>query len=148
MSDDVDAMVAWLRAQWDADEKAARGAADGPWADGFRAGTEAAKDRAAALVADDIPDGPANAHLIEDLEVPVPEGAARHDPADTLARIDAERRIVADYEQAAAEYASTGRAWDHDSETGRARTSALETAVRALASGYRHRAGWQQGWAP
>jgi hypothetical protein len=62
----------------------------------------------------------------------------RHDPQATLRRIAADRKTLAAYEKARAEYEADGSAWDHESETGRARTAALEFAVRNLAEGW----GW------
>jgi hypothetical protein len=63
---------------------------------------------------------------------------ARHDPASALRRIAADRKTLAEYEKARAEYEADGPAWDHESETGRTRTAALELAVRNLAEGW----GW------
>ncbi|GAA1766354.1 DUF6221 family protein [Streptomonospora arabica] len=150
---DVDAMVAWLRSVWDADEQAARAATDGPWEidedggiQGRRPGMSPDPEMDPMVDVDDRESGD-RTHM------------ARHDPRDTLTRIQAERRIVDQYEQAR-KAASDERLkyrgssgdtssvlltmmHEHDSII-----STLEQAVRALASGYRHRAGWQQGWAP
>ncbi|MDT0302875.1 DUF6221 family protein [Streptomonospora wellingtoniae] len=140
---DVDAMVAWLREQWDADEKAARAATPGPWAASGHS----------LITAED---------MVEDIEfadIPRRDAAhvARHDPADTLARIEAERAILEQYEQA--RKAASDHWLQHRGSSGDtssllltmmhehdAIVSTLEHALRALASGYRHRAGWQEGW--
>lgn len=108
----MDELVEWLREVWDADEQAARGASPGPWA---------ASGHSLITV-----------EGIEIADVPRRDAShiARHDPVDTLARIEAERRIV---DLCITETPATG---------------GHPLALRALAFGYRHRPGWQEGWAP
>ncbi|MBB4931878.1 hypothetical protein F4561_002698 [Lipingzhangella halophila] len=141
---DVEAMVAWLRSVLDADEQAAREAMSrsagewrfapdelGIWPDYVSAVDDSTEyplvTGAQSYVGDMINEG-IGAHI------------ARHDPADTLARIEGERAILDQYEQAVDLYEG-----DREAPDG---VAALEIAVRALAFGYRHRDGWQEGWAP
>lgn len=71
------------------------------------------------------------------------EHMARHDPQDTIARCEAELKlldlyerytVVPEDEQAAMFIWQANRLAEH--------------ALKALAYGYRHRPGWQEGWAP
>lgn len=58
-------------------------------------------------------------------------------PEEELDRCSADREIVQAYMAARAEYSADGRAYDTESETGRAATGALEEVVRILARTYR-----------
>jgi hypothetical protein len=66
------------------------------------------------------------------------EHIVANSPAAVLRRIAADRKILALYEKAHAEYPADGHAYDWESDTGRARTAALEEAIRVLAEGW----GW------
>lgn len=61
---------------------------------------------------------------------------AANDPAAVLRRVAADRKLIALYEKARAECPADGRAYDWESDVGRARTAALEEAVRIIAEGY------------
>jgi hypothetical protein len=69
-------------------------------------------------------------------------------PARVLREIDAKRKLLARYEQAASEYAAKSRAYDYESETGRVRTRVLGEAVRIAAEAYADRDGYQESWRP
>lgn len=45
-------------------------------------------------------------------------------------------------------YEAQGRTWDHDSEVGRARTAALEEAVRIRALAYQRHPDYREDWRP
>lgn len=140
---DVDAMVAWLRSVHTADEKAARDAAEVTGHEAWIAvGLEGdgVEQQVWSVAAEhpDYPDHEKFYRLQGDLlrqsgHRRLVEHIARHDPRDTLARIEGERAILD---------------WGEWPGTGPDARDAYEHAVRALAWGYRHRAGWQDGWAP
>jgi hypothetical protein len=65
---------------------------------------------------------------------------ARHDPQATLRRIAADRKTLAEYEKARAEYEAEGVTWDGESDRGRERTAVLEAVIRAMAEGW----GWKE----
>jgi hypothetical protein len=65
---------------------------------------------------------------------------AANDPAAVLRRITAERKLIGLYEAARAEYPADLHAYDWESDTGKARTGALEETVMALAEGW----GWTE----
>lgn len=139
---DVDTMVAWLRGVLDADEQAALAMLDqnvkAAMLDGAPPPRWVFRDGAVRSE----PHGQFGQEILRARTWPS-EGdhIARHDPADTLARIEAERAILAEYASAAGFYIRHKKFPAGEAQ-------GLLTAVRALASGYRHRAGWQEGWAP
>lgn len=151
---DVDALVAWLRAQWDADEKAARA-----WPEDCRTWQTVGLRRitwqngvSQDISAIDVSGGPAlwdERILVVDTLDQRDDHIARHDPADTLARIQAERTILSGYERTAREVEDAGLdIYDREGNRRCGALAALENALYALAWGYRHRAGWHDGWAP
>jgi len=120
-----DAMVAWLTAQLDADERAASAATPGPWAydptRGFRmpggdplefvsTGAGGSVRGIAATGPADDPQSMADAGHI-----------ARHDPEHVLADVEAKRKIIKRYPQG--------------------------DVIRLLAAGYQDRPGYQADWA-
>lgn len=169
---DVEAMVAWLRSVHEADEQAARDASGTWWHVGQDRSLDVGQfglrspddergvavrrtyvhgsDGIVALLRDWYrvdpglmpSSGPRERWLGRGEENSAGNGEhiARHDPDDVLARIEGERRILTEYERSVDLYES-----DREAPDG---VAALEIAVRALAFGYRHRDGWQQGWAP
>ncbi len=63
-----------------------------------------------------------------------------------MARIEADTLLLDRWQQAHDDYTADGRTWDHDSEVGRARTAALEEAVRIRTVAYQHCPGFREEW--
>lgn len=85
------------------------------------------------------------------------EHIALNDPADTIARCEAELGILDLYEatvavleplQAISEGRAAREARSRGYEAARWRLEALKPVVRLLGSGYRHRDGYLEEWAP
>jgi hypothetical protein len=122
-----DEMTAWLRAQVEADKAAAEAATPGEWA-ALDDGVMSIEDE------DQWPVGVTQSRRDREDRVHI----AIHDPRDVVADCDAKLAILGRYERQAAKYGENcmeeDRAW------------ILASVVRLLASGYRHRDGWQEGW--
>lgn len=65
---------------------------------------------------------------------------------ETLARIEAERRILQEYETALAQHTRDAGTGGQEPETGRARIVTLECILRHLVTGYRNRDGYREAW--
>lgn len=135
--------VRWLGAQFDEDERIARGADPGPW----KSDSLGRHDQAAIKLG-----APTSTSLIQfDGSRAAANGVhvARHDPARVLREIDAKRRVVAEcaywnekLSQEAADppkfpYPCLGEILD-----------AVNPILRALASAYADRPGYREDWAP
>lgn len=157
---DVDVMVAWLRAQWDADEQAALNwpADERDWQTVGQRRLTYNNGSHEDVSAIDVSGAPVlwweRIYVKRDIDG-LAEHIARHDPADTLARIDGERAVLAEHvptewPTAAPALCPTCADWRTDvaPEDAAASVKAPCPTLRALAYGYRHRAGWQEGWAP
>lgn len=136
----MDDLVRWLTACLDEDERIARAACgrlNGQWShDSSIPNGYVYDERGEAVVYDE--------------SAPLPEEAehiAAHDPARVLREIDADRRLLAEYERAANAYPADSRAYDYESETGRERTTVLEWVVRLRAARFSERAGYREEWA-
>lgn len=143
----TDDKVAWLGVQLDADEQAAKAATPGPWGisnsemlgilqlDHFADGSiKYGDDVVEAIGPETDPAAVANAEHI-----------ARHDPAAVLADIAAKRAIV---DGCAAEIRhADGRIAAGLPANMVCSEFALRT-LKLLAAGYRHRDGYEAGWAP
>ena len=135
-TDDVNEMAAWLRAEVEADKRAAsakvialRWAADPePW----EAGATGIVDEQGGPVAAVIGDYAAR-HIL------------RQQPLGTIARCDAELAVLRERDAAAGMF---GGARDRDGGGVFGALRALDHAVRLLAHGYRLRDGYRQEWAP
>jgi hypothetical protein len=129
-------MVTWLRAEIEADKRAAsakvirlRWTADPePW----EAGATGIVDEQGGPVAAVIGDYAAR-HIL------------RQQPLGTIARCDAELAILRERDAAATMF---GGARDHDGGGVFGALRALDHAVRLLAYGYRHRNGYKPEWRP
>lgn len=126
-------LVAWLRAQLDEDERAARAVAvPSPWQVDISP-REAFVQASDGRVVGETGFDESAVHI------------ARHDPARVLAEVAAKRRIIDRFEFVD----SHGPAVDHvralDMTTG-ARAALLD-AVKMLASVYAGRPGWREEWA-
>lgn len=138
---DADAMVAWLRSVHAADEQAARDAAgrdetDTTWRlDG---------DGETVLFWDPMPDAPGMGQTVAGRAPHI----ARHDPAGTLARIEGERRIMELHLPRRVRSTSGEGHVDVCRMCDQFPARYPCGTLRALAYGYRHRGGWQEGWAP
>jgi hypothetical protein len=127
-------MTAWLRAQVEADKAAAELAAreGSQWKqDDPQHYPGAISSLGGPVVYDEgAPDEHQAAHIVI------------HDPRDKIADCDAKLRLLDEYEARENDVVlmlgpecERQRQW-----------SGLRLAVRLLASGYRHRDGWQEGW--
>jgi hypothetical protein len=67
---------------------------------------------------------------------------------DLLAQCEADMLLIKRWTEAHAEYPAGSRAYDYESEVGRARTSTFEEALRIRASAFQHRPGYRQEWRP
>lgn len=139
----VDDLAAWLTQIWDEDQQAAEACAEvypSPWDVSDRGHT--------AYVRADEP----HFRLVAELEQhPAVDGwlgdrlqhIARHDPAATLARIAADRQILARYRHA------LDQRRDHPDDLASAGSLlALLGIVKLLASAYADRPGYQEAWRP
>ncbi len=66
---------------------------------------------------------------------------------ETLARIEAERRILQEYETAIARHTHDAGNGGRQPETEQSRIVTLERTLRHLATGYRNRDGYHEAWA-
>jgi Family of unknown function (DUF6221) len=132
-------MAVWLRAQVEADKAAAVLAA--------REGSEWKQDDpqrypgqisslGGMVVYDEgAPDEHQAAHI------------AIHDPRDVIADCDAKLEILAEYETARVMYESARARGGRIAPGVMSGAMTLRRVLDLLASGYRHRDGWQEGWA-
>lgn len=126
--EDVDDLVAWLRAQLDEDERVAKTATSGgPWrVDGMSVRGQTRMNLTDVLVVRHTWPQEAD-HIV------------RHDPARVLREVEAKRRIIDQYTT------------DINSDHWEARLAADdfgEAALRLLALPYADRPGYQEEWKP
>ncbi|MFI7630245.1 DUF6221 family protein [Microbispora rosea] len=151
-------LITWLRATIQADLDTARAATYGEWAmfghgdDDYRPypaypGEQVTRGHGWNISVTD----PAGPDVAAELRRADAEHVVAQQPRDTIASCEAELALIAAYEEHARDWpADVVMRPDTDpidfveSE----RTRALGEAVRLLAHGYRHRPGWQEGWAP
>lgn len=149
----MDEMVAWMRACMADEERVARAAAqkDGHWA--FHEGTGLVCE-----VDQHIGDSfsgkiPWSRVLVEPVggEEGVVEHIARQDPAATLARVEAHRRIVDEHQN---ENGQCTRCWDPDMHSPYPISAYQDRlqwpcpTIRALALAYAHHPGYREEWRP
>lgn len=132
----MDDLVQWLRAQLDEDERIARAATAGPWS---RMGRRVLDP---SPPSDRLGIGMAVGHAAADADFnETADHIVRHDPARVLREIDADRKLLDQYAEVAAndvdevEYA---HGW----------ANALGLAVRLRASVYAGRPGYREEWRP
>lgn len=127
MSDVSREMIAWLAANWDQEEAAARKAGGDRWT--YDGGSDIYRGHPVEPVVDWVYDE-AWEHI------------ARHDPASVLARIAADRQIVTDYEDHLATYQSD------PSPFGEGQRFGLLMALARIAEGYADHPGFREEWRP
>ncbi|OPG12526.1 DUF6221 family protein [Microbispora sp. GKU 823] len=154
----MDDLIAWLRATIESDLATARAATYGEWAM-FGHGDDNYLPPPAYPGEQTTRGHGWNISLTApgglDVAAELRRADARHviaqQPRQTIVRCEAELGLIAAYEDQA-------RRWPPDTPYHAdsdpidlmecERSSALGEAVRLLARGYRHRPGWQEGWAP
>jgi Family of unknown function (DUF6221) len=152
-------LIAWLRQQAEADKTAAASATPGPWV--FE-GDDPADDELYSTHDEHL--YPTVAYTRDGIrgnrQVANGRHMERHDPLTEAARADAVLAVLDALEDAVqrrtAEQADFG-AWVRGETTGKrpefpgphpALIPGLELTVRLLATGYRHREGYKEEWAP
>lgn len=134
-------LVAWLRAQLDADEQAARAASPGPWTVNDESYAETIYD---ANGQDVVSGGRWNgeASVFDSTEDAI--HIARWNPARVLAEIDAKRRIIDRYLAGDTDMGSThGPDWNEPESR-----QLGEDVLRLLALPYAGQPGYRDEWRP
>jgi hypothetical protein len=124
-------MTAWFRAQVEADKAAAELAAreGSQWkqADPLRYPGAIASLGGMVVYDEGAPDEHQAAHI------------AIHDPRDVIADCDAKLAVL--------DFRDLAETWERAAGKPQKQAEVLRIVVRQLASGYRHRDGWQESWA-
>lgn len=137
----MDELTAWLRATIQGDKALAEAAPPAPWT----ANTEHDE----VLAADGIAVAEGFALSGRQLRAAV-DHITRHDPRDTIARCEADLELLDEHKHAITHSGLECLSCHvHYGSNGSVRSGAgYCRTVRLLAYGYRHRDGWQEGWAP
>lgn len=138
----MDDLIEFLRARLAEDEAVARAAADGDggeWFVGDKWGVYRAED---AAPHDDVEE---NRLVVHGNVLPQSEHIARHDPARALREVEAKRRVIERYAEAAAEAAQTDRI---AARTWRPVVIVLEPVVKDLTQAYTSHPDYRSEWAP
>ena len=147
----MDKLVAWLRAQIDDDERAARAASPGGWTygdvDSVAGGSLYDETRMIGSLHYEQPsdhDGSIVRHLLSHEADANGQHIARHDPARVLAEVARDRAILDACEETLAREDS----WDPQTEGGSGEEFELARfVIRQLAQPFAGRPGWREEWA-
>lgn len=145
----IDEMAAWLEGLWREDEALALVAqkrTSDHWRtsqavyEGVIAGTG---EKVSSLGSLTVWNGRGQSVMSTSNEFDAPVGLhiAQQQPSAVLARIQAERSLLAEYRGAVQYY-------DRNSSAPAGEVTGLETALKIIASGYAARPGYDEGWRP
>lgn len=146
----MDDLIAWLRATIVGDRAAAEAAVPGPWITYF--------DDTWVGDVGPIPGGFPNVGITDSIPEEAEIGAelhaantrhiAIHDPQDTIARCEAELAELDAITGMPHHACLIDEPDDEGTTCSCGRDSLADRLLRIKAHGYRHRSGWQEGWAP